>query len=789
MTSKGAGGGNAKLDAWKQSVLSKKVKLTANQEEQRSASRTLSEHLKALSEEQQEAVKCHYNRQRDSFWRESRTKVTISDFDFLKVIGRGAFGIVRLCRKKDTGEVFAMKQMNKGEMVYKNHVQHVREEKNALSAAKEQWVIGLHYTFQDDQYLYMVMDYLPGGDLMTHLMRKDTFSEEEARFYIAELVEAVDYIHTNLHYIHRDIKPDNIVFDAAGHIHLLDFGLCKYNPPQPAVDAECESSRSPNGGSKASWRRLPPRHPRRPQITSVVGTPDYMGPEVYRNETYGKECDWWSVGIIMFEMLFGGPPFSDERHDPQVTCARVLRWRHHFHMPTDPQVGSAARDLIRGLVCDPLDRLTAREIRAHPFFDGLDFTRLRDMEPPIKPAVDGPLDTSNFDDFEGADARFGVSCARHMVTMDPYAHAFHDYAYRRDLEAKTPTVMAALKDVIGEEDAEEATTAGGASGNTTASSNGTGSDSTSASSPTATSTATSTATMAAAKVQAGVDRASSWSGPTAGPAIPVEVTCCGAVTARASATSTGSIRAPLPTSPCSEASASPVAAARAAALPTAAAVESASPVAAAGLAHTAAPPSFVPGMWPGACPCLGGCQGQFCPGAYHGSYLPGFMNVVGQDGCLVMMNAAAAGYPSPQQAASARVQHNVGAPGYGGVPPAAWQGHHAPCAAGVAGAGAGGTRSSQASSPLGSQAGGTPRPSRGSVVVGAAPGWPGVYPPGPSGTMQQQLPPRQVPQQQVYGAGGVRSGKGGSQQAASQNSRRPRGSQARGGRQQQCPLP
>lgn len=341
-----------------------------------------------------------------------------------------------------------MKQMSKKEMVYKNQVHHVRAEKDALSIAKDNWVIGLHYTFQDDHYLYMVMDYLPGGDLMTHLMRKDTFTEDETRFYVAELVEAVDYIHTNLHYIHRDIKPDNIVFDSGGHVHLLDFGLCKHNPPQPASSGDQGSGGADASQPDGSSGRRTPRHLPRAQLQSVVGTPDYMGPEVYRKDHYGKECDWWSVGIIMFEMLFGGPPFSDERHDPAVTSTRVMRWRQHFHMPPDPNVGREARDLLRGLICDPQERLTADGIRAHPFFKGLDFSKLRELEPPIRPVVNGPLDTSNFDDFQGADNRYGVTTTRHQVVKDPSIFAFHDYSFRRDLESKKPSVATALSSAV-----------------------------------------------------------------------------------------------------------------------------------------------------------------------------------------------------------------------------------------------------------------------------------------------------------------------------------------------------
>jgi len=436
---------NVKLEAFKQAVFNSKAHRTDRFREREAMSKTLSAQLgeSCLSEDQKEAVRISFSRQQDEYMRESRKQVTIMDFDLIKVIGTGAFGIVRLCRKKDTGEVFAMKQMRKKEMVHKNQVHHVRAEKDVLSIAKNDWVIGLHFTFQDDHFLYMVMDYLPGGDLMTHLMRKDTFSEAETRFYIAELVEAVDYIHTNLHYVHRDIKPDNIVFDKEGHIHLLDFGLCKHNPPQSAPEEAGGHERVASSAARGHDCRTP-RHPTRAKLQSVVGTPDYMGPEVYRKNFYGKECDWWSVGIIMFEMLFGGPPFSDDGHDPMVTSARVMRWRQHFHMPAEPSVGAEAQDLLRGLICDVQERLTAEGIRAHPFFMGLDFKRLREMEPPIRPVVKSPLDTSNFDDFSGAEAQYGISPGQHQVVNDPSHFAFHDYGYRRDLEAKKPSVTAAL---------------------------------------------------------------------------------------------------------------------------------------------------------------------------------------------------------------------------------------------------------------------------------------------------------------------------------------------------------
>eukprot|EP00439_Symbiodinium_sp_Y106_P080136 s200_g18.t3 len=274
-----------------------------------------------------------------------------------------------------TGEIRAMKQMNKKEMVFKNQALEAWPPQAASSFPckdflEDDWVIGLHYTFQDDQYLYMVMDYLPGGDLMTHLMRKDfhdTFSEEETRV-----------------------------------------------PTGSSADSQSSNMATIGGDAEVALTQ--------------VGTPDYMGPEVYKKAPYGKECDMWSLGIIMFEMLFGGPPFSDERHDPSVTSARVMHWRRWFHIPPDPH-----------------DRLSADQIRVHPFFRGLDFKRLRSMAPPIKPIVKGPLDTSNFDDFPGADDKFMIPAERHKVTGDKtLLAAFHDYGYRRDLEAKKPSITAAL---------------------------------------------------------------------------------------------------------------------------------------------------------------------------------------------------------------------------------------------------------------------------------------------------------------------------------------------------------
>lgn len=160
-------------------------------------------------------------------YRLQRQKLSVRDFVPIKIIGRGAFGEVRVCRSKKTNEVVAVKKMKKKEMLYKNQVAHVRAERDILSLANNPWIVELKASFQDDSYLYLVMEYLSGGDLMTLLMEKEIFSEELSRFYIAETILAIESVH-NLNYIHRDLKPDNLILGKDGHLKLSDFGLCKH---------------------------------------------------------------------------------------------------------------------------------------------------------------------------------------------------------------------------------------------------------------------------------------------------------------------------------------------------------------------------------------------------------------------------------------------------------------------------------------------------------------------------------------------------------------------------------
>lgn len=153
--------------------------------------------------------------------------MTAYDFDPMGIIGRGAFGEVRVCRWKESGQIVAVKKMKKHEMSSKHQVGHIRAERDVLAFADNPWIVELKCSFQDEKFLYLVMEYLAGGDLMTLLMKKDILTEAEAKFYIAELIVAVDSVH-KMNYIHRDLKPDNILIDNHGHVKLSDFGLCKH---------------------------------------------------------------------------------------------------------------------------------------------------------------------------------------------------------------------------------------------------------------------------------------------------------------------------------------------------------------------------------------------------------------------------------------------------------------------------------------------------------------------------------------------------------------------------------
>lgn len=354
----------------------------------------------SLTTTEQNLVKSQVLKKEAEILRKKRRRVTIFDYEPIEIIGRGAFGEVRVVRQKHTGEIFALKKMSKAEMLKKNQINHVRAERNVLVLAKNEWIIDLKVSFQDEKYLYLVMEFLAGGDLMTMLIKRDIIPESEARFYIAETILAVESVH-KLNYIHRDLKPDNILIDRLGHIKLSDFGLCKQSdinfesPYSNLTKFEEESKYKQLLNKKTEFKRS------RKLAYSTVGTPDYIAPEVFARKGYDESVDWWSVGVILFEMIVGYPPFFAD--DPSITCQKILHWKKTFVIPREANLSKEAVDLIRKLICEPGTRLGnrgAEEIKRHPFFNGVDWDNIRMTTAPWVPLLSQEWDTVNFDKFD-----------------------------------------------------------------------------------------------------------------------------------------------------------------------------------------------------------------------------------------------------------------------------------------------------------------------------------------------------------------------------------------------------
>jgi len=241
-----------------------------------------------LNDREKELIKQEIQHKEAELYRLSRAKITVKDFEPLKIIGRGAFGEVRVCRDRKTREVVAIKKMKKTEMIYKNQVAHVRAERDILAIASNPWIVELKCSFQDEKFLYLVMEFLQGGDLMTLLMEKDILSEDESRFYIAETILAVESVH-KLDYIHRDLKPDNLLIGRDGHVKLSDFGLCKHVEIKPRKTEVHENIRrdnlndeaNKNGMNKQLFNKRVEYKRSRKLAYSTVGTPDYIAPEVF----------------------------------------------------------------------------------------------------------------------------------------------------------------------------------------------------------------------------------------------------------------------------------------------------------------------------------------------------------------------------------------------------------------------------------------------------------------------------------------------------------------------------
>jgi len=300
-----------------------------------------------------------------------RLTIKPSDFEFLKVIGKGSFGKVLLARHRAEDELYAVKVLNKSHIIRKNETKHIMAERNVLIRnIQHPFLVGLHYSFQTSDKLYFVLDYINGGELFFHIQRERCFSEDRCRFYAAEITSALGYLHS-LNIIYRDLKPENILLDCEGHVALTDFGLCK------------EGIHGRN------------------TTTTFCGTPEYLAPEILQKKPYDRAVDWWCLGSVLYEILFGLPPFYSRNTTEMYenTLNKPLTFR-----PTNNIISPAAIDILEKLLVKDKDQRLGSDgdvdaIKSHEFFAAIDWQLLeqRRITPPFVPDLAGKLDFKNFD--------------------------------------------------------------------------------------------------------------------------------------------------------------------------------------------------------------------------------------------------------------------------------------------------------------------------------------------------------------------------------------------------------
>ncbi|XP_019431657.1 PREDICTED: probable serine/threonine protein kinase IREH1 isoform X1 [Lupinus angustifolius] len=329
----------------------------------------------------------------------SADRTSIDDFEIIKPISRGAFGRVFLAKKRTTGDLFAIKVLKKADMIRKNAVESILAERDILITVRNPFVVRFFYSFTCRENLYLVMEYLNGGDLYSLLRNLGCIDEEVARVYIAEVVLALEYLHS-LRVVHRDLKPDNLLIAHDGHVKLTDFGLSKVGLINSTDDlsgpAVCTFVSSILGEDEP---RLPTSEHQQElrKKRSAVGTPDYLAPEILLGTGHGYTADWWSVGVILFELLVGIPPFNAEH--PQSIFDNILNRK--IPWPAVPEeMSPEAHDLIdRLLTEDPNQRLGARgasEVKEHVFFKDINWDTLARQKAAFVPASESALDTSYF---------------------------------------------------------------------------------------------------------------------------------------------------------------------------------------------------------------------------------------------------------------------------------------------------------------------------------------------------------------------------------------------------------
>lgn len=295
----------------------------------------------------------------------AKNKMRLSDFVLIQTVGKGSFGKVIQVKKKDSNKVFAMKVLKKEQVIKRKQFEHTMAERRILEEIDHPFIVSLRFAFQTTQKLYMIFDYFNGGELFHYLSKGGKFGEERSRLYAAEIALGLEHIHS-LSIIYRDLKPENLLLDADGHIRITDFGLSKENVVDDTVKSFC-------------------------------GTPEYLAPEVLKRHKYGKAVDWWSLGTLLYEMISGLPPFYDRNRDKMYK--KILTAELLFPSYMTPEARSICRGMLQREPQQRLGYKGAQEVKSHPFFSSLNWDDVyhKRVEPPFKPTVSGDDDTRNVD--------------------------------------------------------------------------------------------------------------------------------------------------------------------------------------------------------------------------------------------------------------------------------------------------------------------------------------------------------------------------------------------------------
>jgi serine/threonine protein kinase len=362
-------------------------------------------------QEEEEKQKCYFSSVIDNSHPPDFSKLNISSFEKIRLLGKGDVGKVYLVHVKNAPynqQVYAMKILEKEEMIQRKKVQRVITENSILSITKYPLIVTMYCSFQDEENLYFIMEYCAGGEFF-HMLKKQPNSrlpEQSVKFYAAEVLLALEYLH-HIGVIYRDLKPENILVHESGHIRLADFDLSKLSDVQDLDYIERSSSVQKKKNIHQLFNKIFHRKDKKEktkkckkiqQLTSFVGTAEYIAPEVITGFGYSAAVDWWTLGILIYEMLYGRTPFRGE--DQDSTFKNILQHKLQFPEISTP-VSDECKDLITKLLNpDQNQRLGSKqgasEIKAHPWFADIDWKNLPYLKPPIIPQVRDVMDFSNF---------------------------------------------------------------------------------------------------------------------------------------------------------------------------------------------------------------------------------------------------------------------------------------------------------------------------------------------------------------------------------------------------------